>query len=96
MPSIKRKRPHWIPKPKKRWSSTNFNYNSMAWTKFSKIYRREHPLCAECMKQGKTTPSAVTDHIIPIVDGGSEWDESNLQALCASCHNSKSRKEQRR
>ena len=49
-----------------------------------------HPLCTECMKQGKLTPGTVVDHIIPHRgDMKLFWDERNWQALCESCHNQK-------
>ena len=53
-------------------------------------FLRGHPLCAECMKQGKLTPATVVDHIIPHRgDKKLFWDESNWQPLCESCHNHK-------
>lgn len=29
------------------------------------------------------------DHIVPIIDGGSPWDRTNLQLLCSDCHGKK-------
>jgi 5-methylcytosine-specific restriction endonuclease McrA len=31
--------------------------------------------------------NGVTDHIVPISEGGAMWDERNYMALCNSCHN---------
>lgn len=28
----------------------------------------------------------LVDHIVPITEGGAVFEESNLQALCYSCH----------
>lgn len=60
------------------------------WAKVSERYRQEHPLCAECDRQGRTTPSQCTDHIVP--HRGDEdlfWEETNFQALCDRCHRAK-------
>ncbi len=36
----------------------------------------------------------VTDHIIPVLQGGAGYSKDNFQSLCHSCHNRKSRLEQ--
>jgi len=72
------------------WSKTNFNYQSGRWKKLSRMVKNEEPLCRECLKNGRPEASKVADHIIPISEGGSEWDRDNLQGLCESCHNRKS------
>ena len=50
----------------------------------------------ECEQQGRITPATVVDHIVPH-KGNLElfWAESNLQALCKSCHDRKTTKEGR-
>ena len=58
------------------------------WRKISKVYRMRRPLCELC----KASMSKVVDHILPIKDGGGN-EESNLQALCHKCHNSKTFKQ---
>jgi 5-methylcytosine-specific restriction protein A len=35
------------------------------------------------------TAAEIVDHIIPLAQGGEKYDESNLQALCASHHATK-------
>lgn len=52
------------------------------------MYLRRHPACMEC-----DTIAAVIDHIKPVNQGGSIWDENNLQAMCKSCHDKKTAKE---
>lgn len=42
---------------------------------------------------GITQISQATDHIIPISQGGSMWEETNHQALCFMHHNQKTAKE---
>jgi len=50
-------------------------------------------LCIECYKQGRIIEGPVVDHIVAIKDGGSATYLKNMQALCASHHNSKSARE---
>lgn len=35
------------------------------WQKASKAFLQSHPLCAECLKQGRYTKATVVDHIVP-------------------------------
>lgn len=79
--------------PKKSWNSTDFKYNSAAWIKVRNQIRIEQPLCKECLKNDKLTPTKVIDHIQPISQGGDPWDTKNLQGLCEICHNRKTAKE---
>lgn len=55
----------------------------------------EFPLCVECLKVGRDTPSVIRDHIIPLAEGG-EDTAGNTQALCEECHDRKSKEEARR
>jgi len=64
-------------------------YNKTTWRTFSRLYKEQHPLCEQCKRQGKTTASQVTDHIIPLQHGGAIWDERNLQSLCKVHHDQK-------
>ena len=79
-------------KPKAKPFATIQNpfYNSRAWRKASLAYRKEHPICEKCYKEGKIVPVAVVDHIIPVRRGCDPFDMSNFQSLCHKCHNSKS------
>jgi len=76
-----------------RPSAKERGYNSK-WRRRSKLFLKAYPLCAECLKHNKLTPSTVVDHIIPHRgDPVLMWDETtNWQALCESCHNKKTRK----
>jgi 5-methylcytosine-specific restriction enzyme A len=61
-----------------------------AWDRYSKAFLRAHPLCVACENEGRLTPSAVTDHVIPHKgDAALFWDTANHQALCRQCHNRK-------
>lgn len=61
-------------------------YHSWRWTKASREFRREHPLCEECLKKGRFVPAEVVDHIIPVAICKDFWDESNWQSLCQACN----------
>jgi len=64
------------------------------WVKASRAFRLANPLCRHCEREGRLTPTAVTDHIVPH-KGDRElfWDQSNWQPLCKSCHDSKTARE---
>jgi len=63
---------------------------SARWDRYSRAFLALHPLCVRCLAQGRTTASQVTDHITPH-RGDRElfWNRGNLQALCKSCHDTK-------
>lgn len=72
-----------------------------AWVRTTKrILKRDNYLCQECLRQGRMTPLKVrprdhaVDHIIPKAQGGGNED-SNLQSLCAPCHDAKTARERR-
>lgn len=56
-----------------------------AWKRIRDRYVAAHPLCEECKKQGKLTPTEEVHHILPLSKGGTHA-ESNLMALCKPCH----------
>lgn len=64
-----------------------------AWKQASKRFLRAHPLCQcpDCDEGRKrVTVATVTDHIRPHRnDPALFWDESNWQAMAATCHNRK-------
>jgi 5-methylcytosine-specific restriction protein A len=60
------------------------------WRKARALFLRQHPLCAECRRNGALTPATVVDHIIPHRgDLTLFWDQKNWQPLCKSCHDRK-------
>jgi 5-methylcytosine-specific restriction protein A len=59
-------------------------YNSPTWRKLRKMFITQYPVCAVC-----GTPASVVDHITPIKHGGDRYSFSNMQAMCAKCHNAK-------
>ncbi len=59
------------------------------WQQARERFLRSHPLCCYCERGGKVTAASVVDHRTPHRGNQSLfWDESNWQALCASCHSS--------
>lgn len=63
---------------------TNPFYLTKAWRDYRKQYLVCYPYCVLCGHK-----ATVVDHISPIKQGGSVWNESNHQALCKSCHGKK-------
>ena len=74
-------------------SSASRGYGSR-WRKVRERFLMEHPLCVECLKEGRITPATDVDHIVPH-KGNPDlfWDYDNLQALCHKCHSRKTAKE---
>ena len=55
------------------------------WRKIRNRYAAAHPLCEQCLKEGRMTPMTEVHHILPIKQGGTN-ENSNLMSLCHSCH----------
>lgn len=70
-----------------------FDYNSYRWRKDRRLHLQSYPLCAECARAGRVVAATVSDHVKPIRQGGDPWCWSNRQALCVTCHASKSGRE---
>lgn len=80
-------------KERNRASSHRRGYNG-AWRRARSAFLMVHPLCEECKRNGRQTPAVVVDHIIPHKGNGELfWNEKNWQALCKSCHDRKTAKE---
>ena len=56
-----------------------------AWRRIRLQYIMLHPLCEQCVKENRLTPAEEVHHILPLANGGTH-DDSNLMALCKSCH----------
>lgn len=68
-------------------------YDLARWRRLSSTHREEEPLCRQCKSRGIIRAGVLTDHIIPINQGGLKWDEDNLQTLCDECHQVKRQSE---
>ena len=56
-----------------------------AWKRIRDRYVSQHPLCEKCLESGKLTPTEEVHHKLPLSEGGTH-EQSNLIALCQSCH----------
>jgi 5-methylcytosine-specific restriction protein A len=53
-------------------------------------FLRSNPFCVHCMAKGLVVPATEVDHIVPHKgDQVLFWDAKNRQALCKSCHSTK-------
>ena len=75
-------REHRVPQPSA--AARGYGYR---WQKLAHRFLAEHPLCADPFKRhGEQFVAArEVDHIVPRRSGGTDLD-TNLQALCSSCH----------
>lgn len=75
--------------PEEVRSAASRGYGSR-WNKARKMYLAAHPLCEQCLKEGRYTKATVVDHIKPHRgDPKLFWDPDNWQALCKKCHDKK-------
>ena len=58
------------------------------WQDYRDEYLAVHTTCVTC-----GAPSTLVDHIVAVKQGGSFWDPDNHQALCRSCHGTKTSRE---
>ncbi len=68
------------------------------WTEYSKRFRHNNPLCAECLKMGRLTSVEHGGHVdhIKAVSGPNDplfWDTANHVSLCRPCHSRKTAQE---
>lgn len=64
------------------------------WQKASKAFLAAHRICVEDERDGQLVASQVVDHIVPHKgDMKLFWDSRNWQALCKSCHDRKTARE---
>lgn len=64
------------------------------WVKARDRWLAKHPLCVECLKEGKVNNQHLqVDHIIPHRGNMALfWDQSNWQTLCRKHHSEKTRR----
>lgn len=79
---------------RKRYAEYQHMYGAR-WKKARKVFLAEHPLCAECERQGKIVPATVVDHIVPHKgDYDLFWDQDNWQPMCGPCNSRKAAREE--
>lgn len=72
---------------RRRDASDKF-YKSTAWQACRARFKRAHPLCEECEKQGRVVEMEIVDHRVPLKEAPHlALDWSNLRSLCRACHN---------
>ena len=72
-------------------------YHTSRWTKLSRAFRAEHPLCACCNGKGIIKAATCVDHIIPWpICGDRFFDRSNLQSLCDECNHLKGQQDKKK
>ena len=56
----------------------------------ARVMRRDKGLCQDCLARGVLTLATEVDHIVPLFKGGDDSDD-NKAAICADCHQLKTR-----
>lgn len=76
------------------YAERNRFYQRKAWKDARSAQLQCEPLCRHHRKKGKLVEATHVDHIKAIEFGGDAFDSSNLQSLCKSCHESKTRRDE--
>ena len=61
-------------------------YLTVQWRRFRDYYIGLHPLCEQCLIEGRETSAQMVDHVVELKDGGNATDEANAMACCWKCH----------
>lgn len=71
-------------------------YGTTRWRALRILKLQNNPLCEECLKNDRITPSVEVHHVQRFMSGSSieqikflGFDYSNLLSLCESCHQNK-------
>lgn len=68
--------------------------NDPHWQRLSKAYLSRNWQCVRCKLNKRLVGAVEVDHILPVrLYDALKYDESNLQALCHSCHSTKTNHE---
>jgi 5-methylcytosine-specific restriction protein A len=71
-------------------------YRTARWARLRAKALAKQPFCPECEAAGRpVTDTTDVDHVIPHRGDPVKFWEGPLQALCASCHSTKTRRESR-
>lgn len=72
-------------------------YHTNRWTRLSRAYRANHPLCEMCKAKGIIKPATCVDHIEPWpICADRFYDLKNLQSLCDECNHLKGQRDKKR
>ncbi len=73
-------------KEESKYNSDPF-YWSVKWREIRlRILERDEYKCQECLRHGRISIANTVDHVVARNKGGADYDYSNLQSLCESCH----------
>lgn len=69
-------------------------YNTKEWKALRQVVLMEHPVCEDCLKEGKTTLASEVHHIKSFMRFAKDdprriqyaFDKNNCVALCRTCH----------
>ena len=106
MPTLpkEKKKPWLIKRKQKDQGSRRFDqgnkwldiYQTKQWKATRSHHIKMNPLCVQCKEDDqRVVKGQVVDHIIPVRQGGKQFDFENLQTLCNECHNKKSIEERK-
>lgn len=74
-------------RPARAPKETDQFYLSVRWRRFREWYLGKHPLCQQCLLDGRPdTVAVMVDHRIEIEDGGGLTEEENAMSMCWKCH----------
>ena len=91
MPNLpKPRRRRYLPDRKRTPTGDQSFYNTARWRKTSQAVRKATPLCEVCDSTGQVVAAEVVDHIIAREQGGADYDQRNLMAMCRYHHDRKS------
>lgn len=71
-------------------------YDSAAWKRRRLAQLNAYPLCAYCLRMGKTVAATVADHVTPHEGNLEQFYHGDLQSLCAACHSGAKQQEESR
>lgn len=80
------KRPAWENADENRGTAAQRGYDGK-WRRAREGFLAAHPLCTDCLKEGRHTAATIVDHITPHRgDKRLFWDKNNWQPLCGRHH----------
>ena len=66
-----------------------FKTGKEPWERIRKLVLNKEPLCRQCKKEGRVTAAVDVDHINGSAVKKEDYELTNLQPLCKSCHSRK-------
>lgn len=77
----------------RRNSKWNHYYQDRRWKRLREWQITNHPICYDCMMNGRSVPAEEVHHVIPFSRGKTEeeriellLDPDNVVSLCKNCH----------